>query len=268
MNTNVPFFVSIPHAGEFVPSEALWLKDIPEAVLMCDVDRYVDVLYAPVIEKLGIPAIVGRIHRYVVDLNRLPEDIDERTVAGAGVLASVLPGGFHWYETTRKHRLMKSPLAREAHNHFVEAYYDPFHQLMAETFVALGAGRREVYHLDIHSMPSKAEKVHRDAGQMRPDVVVSDFHGTSCEARFKDVVIQAYEMHGFKVGYNWSYEGGSITQKYGAPRLGRHTIQVELNRALYMNEETRHMYSEFPVMREYITATIEQIHTALAVFAE
>lgn len=245
MDTQAPFFVSIPHAGEYVPPEAEWLKNIPENILMCDVDRYINLLYAPIIEKLNIPAITARIHRYVVDVNRSSQDIDERTVVDAGKISSVIPGGFHWLETTREHVLMYAPISQELHASLTEAYYNPFHLLIKSAFERFERlGYAHVYHLDLHSMPSKGEKVHRDAGAARSDVVVSDFHGTSCDPTFKDAVIDAYRIEGFSVGYNWPYEGGHITKRHGVVEMGHHTAQVELNRALYMDEETRQMDAE------------------------
>ena len=76
-------FVSVPHAGEEVPREVSWLQNLPEPVLMCDVDRYVNWLYAPAVEQLGLDAVIAKYHRYVVDLNRFAEDHDvDRRVRG------------------------------------------------------------------------------------------------------------------------------------------------------------------------------------------
>ena len=69
--------------------------------------------------------------------------------------------------------------------------------------------------------------------------MVSDRNGVSCETRFKDLVIEAYKKLGFEVAYNWPYIGGRITEHYGQPARGQHTIQVEMNRALYMDETTK-----------------------------
>lgn len=266
MKTQAPLFVSIPHAGELVPPEAEWLKNVPESILMCDVDRFVDRLYAPVIEKLKIPAIIGHIHRYVVDLSRLPSDIDKRTVVSAGEPSSTLPGGLHWYETTKEYILLASPITKESHNHLVGAYYYPFHQLIANEFLDFERlCYTDIYHIDLHSMPSRGEKIHRDAGSIRPDIVVSDFHGKSCWLNFRDIVIEAYGLQGFTIQYNWPYIGGGITQKYGLPEIGHHTVQVELNRALYMDENTRAIDPRlFPSTQRRLGAAMEHIFGALA----
>ena len=83
MSQTVPFFISIPHSGEKVPPQTPWLQHLPEVLLMSDVDRYVDRLYQPVIEALEIPSQKTEWHRYAVDLNRIPADIDQASVIGA-----------------------------------------------------------------------------------------------------------------------------------------------------------------------------------------
>lgn len=234
------FFVSIPHAGEQVPSETTWLKDLPERVLMCDVDRYVDELYSPACDQLGVPAIIAETHRYVVDPNRLPEDIDQDSVEDSENPPGKFTIGFHWSQTTTGARLMKRPMSRDLHEQLTKKYYQPFHRKIAQQFSDLQAkGAQKIYHLDAHSMPSKGTSAHRDPGGHRAQIVVSDRDGTSCEAWYKDLVIKAYESVGFEVAYNWPYKGGRITEVYGQPKKNHHTVQVEMNRSVYMDEITK-----------------------------
>ena len=77
---------------------------------------------------------------------------------------------------------------------------------------------------------------HADAGSRRPDVVVSDWNGKSASPEFRDVTIEAFRKLGLAVSLNHPYQGGRITQRYGKPELGHETLQIELNRALYMSE--------------------------------
>lgn len=236
-----PFFISIPHAGEKVPTETPWLKGLPEPTLMCDVDRYVDQLYQPVVEKLHLPLVKTEWHRYAVDLNRLPEDVDADSVEGHFNPAGTFPLGLHWVKTTTDVRLMKAPISKKLHEELIHKYFEPFHAGVRGEYARIKAlGAEKIYQLDAHSMPSKATAAHKDAaGSTRPQVVVSDVDGTSCEARYKDLVISAYERAGFQVSYNWPYKGGRVTQTYGKPNMGQHAIQVELNRSLYQNEVTK-----------------------------
>ena len=234
------FFVTVPHSGEEIPDAADWLKGLPEPILMCDVDRFVDQLYRDAIGRLKIPAVFAKWHRYVVDLNRLPEDIDASTVRGNATASGQFSRGFHWQHTTIKDVLMPKPMSAELHAQFVKLYFDPFHAEIRRIMVELGAtaGSR-IYHLDLHSMPSLGTAEHRDPGEQRKDIVISDNLGRSSSPTFKDFVIKTFTEKGFSINYNWPYYGGRITETYGHPDQNHHSIQVELNRRLYMNEQTK-----------------------------
>jgi len=88
-------------------------------------------------------------------------------------------------------------------------------------------------------MPSKGTDIHRDSGETRAEIVISDQDGNSCDSKFKDLVVNSYKKAGFEVKENWPYKGGRITQTYGSPSKGRHTLQIEMNRSIYMNEATK-----------------------------
>jgi N-formylglutamate amidohydrolase len=236
----LPFFISIPHSGEKVAEETPWLNELPETVLMCDPDRYVDRLYRPVIERLSLPSVVTEWHRYVVDLNRIPQDIDEDSVVGALHPSGTHPKGFHWSVTTKGDRLIPQPMSMELHETLVKKYYQTFHRSVEGFYRKFEQeGHGKIFQLDAHSMPSKGEKLHRDPGQTRAEIVVSDCSGQSCEPAYTELVISAYERAGFQVAHNWPYLGGRITELYGKPQKGHHAIQVELNRMLYMDEQTK-----------------------------
>lgn len=236
----IPFFITVPHAGEKVPVEATWLKGLVEPILMSDVDRYVDQFYVPVAETFGLPVIAADIHRYVVDLNRIPEDIDQDAVAESSNPPGLFTTGFHWSQTMNGARLIKKPISMKLHQQLTQKYFQPFHEKIEKQYADFKtAGFKKIYHLDGHSMPSKGTVNHRDPGGERPQIVVSDRDGTSCDPRYKDIVIESYRSAGFEVSYNWPYKGGRITETYGKPQNGRHAIQVEMNRNLYMDEITK-----------------------------
>lgn len=244
-NTQVPLFVTIPHSGENIPPQTPWLKSLPEEILMCDVDRYVDFLYEPSLHKLDIPYIKTEWHRYAADLNRIPDDVDASSVIGNKNPPGTHNRGFHWVITTYKHPLMPHPMSEETHQELVELIYNPFHDGIKKLYQGMHEkGFNKTYHIDAHSMPSVGTSEHRDPGEVRAEIVVSDSKGKSCDPRFKDLVIAAYVTAGFKVGYNWPYFGGRVTEQYGNPGREQHTLQVEMNRALYMDEKTKKLKPE------------------------
>jgi N-formylglutamate deformylase len=241
----LPFFVSIPHSGEKIPDVCDWLKNLPEEILMDDVDRYVDFLYLPSLQKLKILAVFNQWHRYPADLNRLPEDVDASSVEGNGNPVGTHPRGFHWVITTHKDQLMKKPMSQKLHNDLVKLVYDPFHQEIRKNFQDFeNLKYKNIYHLDLHSMPSLGTSQHRDPGETRAEIVISDQKGKSARSEFVELAVQAYKKAGFQVKTNWPYFGGRITEQYGEPQKGHHTVQVEMNRSLYMDEKTKKLKPE------------------------
>lgn len=258
------FFVSVPHSGEQVPPEVTWLRGLPETLLMCDVDRFVDDLYGPGADMLGVPKVVAQVHRYVVDLNRWPTDVDQDSVEGSENPPGLFPIGFHWSRTTTDARLMPEPISQKMHKELCDNYFHPFHKKIESQFAQFKTkGHQDVYHLDAHSMPSKGTSAHRDPGGERPQIVVSDRDGTSCAAHYKDLVIKAYQSVGFEVSYNWPYKGGRITETYGQPGQGQHTLQVEMNRSLYMDEITKQKLPGFVDIQKKVMRALAVIVSEL-----
>lgn len=259
------FLISIPHSGEKLPNETPWLHSLPEPVLMCDVDRFVDRLYAPVFQRLKIPHVVTEWHRCVVDLNRLPDDVDASSVEGHPNTAGKFWNGLIWVRTTRGHALLPNPISPELHRQLVDKYFQPFHNQVLKLYSEFREqGAKTIYHLDAHSMPSKGTASHRDPGETRADIVVSDCDGTSCSTDFKDLVIEAYKKAGLGVAYNWPYKGGRVTQTYGKPSQGQQAIQVEISRALYMDEESKKWRPDLAeALTEKITQAVTYIHNQL-----
>ena len=254
-----PLFVSIPHSGLQIPPLANWLKNIEKSVLMQDVDAFVDDLYQPALNKYAIPFIFFKWHRYSVDANRFVSDISDLTVEQGASLSKEKrldakgafqkdksPSDIHWYQTTRGDPLIRKPLSRETHESLIKFYLKPFHkEIQGHIERFKRAGKRNVYLLDLHSMPSQALSFHRDTGEKRKDIVISDNEGCSSSIQFRDLVLKAYRVAGFEVALNWPYKGGAVTQSYGQPSLGQHCLQVELNRKLYMDEKTKQKNSTY-----------------------
>jgi N-formylglutamate deformylase len=252
MSQTVPLFISIPHSGEKIPDQTPWLNQLPETLLMSDVDRYVDRLYMPTLTELKIPFQTTEWHRYAVDLNRIPEDVSQSSVKGAAKEKGAHLDGYHWVMTKGEELIMAEPMSVETHRELTQLIYEPFH-----------LGVRNVFHIDAHSMPSFGTRMHRDPGEKRADVVVSDCLGKSCDKKFRDLVIAAYATSGFKVGYNWPYMGGRVTEQYGQPNNGQHAIQVEISRSLYMNEVDKQILDSHSQIIEKIKQAVSYLKSEL-----
>ena len=255
--------VTMPHSGEKIPDQCVWLKNLDEVTLMCDVDRFIDVIYEPSLRRLKIPFHKTEWHRYAVDLNRIPSDIDVDSVEGATHSSGQFSRGYHWVMTTHNQKLMQSPISQQLHQQLTQLIYEPFHAGVRALYSKGFSQFKNVFHIDAHSMPSKGTSQHKDPGEMRADIVISDSLGKSCAPEFRDLVIAAYVTAGFKVGYNWPYVGGRVTEQYGHPAKGQHTIQVELNRMLYMNETTKSILPQHRDVQLKIDKALAYIKTEL-----
>lgn len=258
--------VTIPHSGEKIPAQATWLQSLDEVTLMSDVDRFVDKLYEPVLGKLKVPFVKTQWHRYAGDLNRLPSDVDCDSVEGSENKSGTHSRGFLWVKTFSNQTLMNKPTSKLIYTQLVDLIYTPFHQQVQKMAEKVKEIHSQVVHLDLHSMPSVGTSEHRDPGEKRADIVVSDSKGKSADPKFVQLVVNSYEKQGFKVAYNWPYFGGRLTEAYGRPLLGHHTIQVELNRSLYMDERNKNWLPEKALdTQSKLTAAIECIFDGLKV---
>jgi N-formylglutamate amidohydrolase len=236
----VPLLATLPHSGERIPAEFQYLASLPKEIQLADVDRFVDELYESALISLGIPFVVTPWHRYVCDLNRTPDEVDQNSVEGAPHPPGTHSHGFLWVKTMSGEPLLERPLTQAEFNSLRLRFFDPFHAKVQSLYEAFRKkGFRDILHLDLHSMPSVGTTEHRDPGERRAEVVISDFKGASAKTEYMELVCNAFLAAGFKLHRNWPYFGGKITQTYGKPHLGQHTLQIEINRSLYMDEKTK-----------------------------
>jgi N-formylglutamate amidohydrolase len=150
-----------------------------------------------------------------------------RVAGGLGTIPRVVGDGQEIY---RERLSVDDALAR------IEALYKPYHRALRRLINKAHQAFGTVVVVDCHSMPSIG--VSRDEPR-RPDMVIGDRYGTSCAALLPDTVEETMSRLGYSVGRNKPYAGGFITEHYGNPASGLHTIQLELNRAIYMDERRR-----------------------------
>ena len=240
MDKKKPLLFSIPHSGEQVPEEAYWLKGLPEVTLMYDVDRFVDRLYEPGLKECQIPGVVAPYHRYAIDCNRWPDEVDRDTLEYSIAPSGLHPRGLHWRNTTTGLMLIKKPLTRRLNRQLVKKCYEPFYEKVDALYKKFEDQKvKGVYHLDLHSMPSKGTAAHRDPGGERADIVLGTKDAKIRSPAWVELVKEAYTQEGFKVALNTPYKGGAVVERYHHPEGGRHSIMVELNRRLYMDEQTK-----------------------------
>ncbi len=230
-----PVLVEVPHAGLEIP--AALREEIlasPDA-LRRDADLHVDVLYerAP---SVGAALLTAQLSRYVVDLNRAPDDIDLESLPGPAV-RSGQPRGVVWRVTTEGHPVLRRPLDASAAQRRVELYHAPYHARLRAELDAIRARFGFAILIAGHSMPSAVRRGPREL-ERRADIVPGSLSRTSADPRVIHAVESFFRAAGLSVRHDEPYRGGFTTAHYGRPGDGVHAIQIEVNRALYMDELT------------------------------
>jgi len=237
-----PIIFNSPHSGSVYPYDFLSASRIDLPTLRRSEDSFMDELISGLSSR-GFPVVRVNFPRSYVDVNREPYELDPRMFAGrlpsfantrsmrvAGGLGTIPRVVGDGQEIYRERLSVDDGLAR------IEALYKPYHRALRRLINKAHQAFGTVVVVDCHSMPSIG--VSRDEPR-RPDVVIGDRYGTSCTALLPDMVEQTMSALGYSVGRNKPYAGGFITEHYGNPASGLHAIQLELNRAIYMDERRR-----------------------------
>lgn len=239
-----PFVYASPHSGRDYPAAFLATSQLDSTTIRRSEDCYVDELYELVPDS-GAPLIKAHFPRAYVDVNREPFELDPemfadrlpafvnsrsaRVAGGLGTIARVVADGKEIY----RDKLQFGEAERRIRKLY-EPYHDCLRGLVADAHHKFGCAVL----IDCHSMPSVGGPMDQDAGRVRADVILGDRHGTSCASALTQAVEAAFKAKGFSVHRNAPYAGGYTTERYGKPLHGIHALQIELNRALYMNEAT------------------------------
>jgi N-formylglutamate amidohydrolase len=237
-----PLIFNSPHSGSVYPEEFLSASRIDLATLRRSEDSFMDELIGDLSGR-GFAVVRVNFPRSYVDVNREPYELDPRmfvgrlpsfantrsmrVAGGLGTIPRVVGDGQEIY---RERLSVEDALGR------IEALYKPYHRALRRLINRVHQAFGTSVVVDCHSMPSIG--VSRDEPR-RPDIVIGDRYGTSCAAFLADIVEDTMTSLGYSVGRNKPYAGGFITEHYGNPASGLHAIQLELNRAIYMDERRR-----------------------------
>ena len=234
-----PAVFNSPHSGRIYPPEFLIASRLDVATLRRSEDSFVDELFLDVVKR-GHPLMRAHFPRCYVDVNREPYELDPRmfegrlpsfantrsmrVAGGLGTVARVVGDAQEIYEQ----RISVDDALRR-----IENLYKPYHRALRRLFTRVHREFGAAMLIDCHSMPSSTGP--KD-DRPRADVVLGDRYGTSCVAVVSEVIETTLRQQGYAVSRNKPYAGGFITEHYGNPAGGLHAIQLEFNRALYMNE--------------------------------
>ncbi|MBB1629642.1 hypothetical protein A9975_01995 [Cupriavidus sp. UME77] len=150
-------------------------------------------------------------------------------------------------------------LSPELVERLLATYYDPYHAALAGLIEARHARFGAVWHIDCHSMKSRGNAMNIDNGAMRPDFVIGNRDGKSCSTDFVAVVVDALRGLGYEVGVNTPYKGAQLVAAYSDPTRGRHSLQIEINRALYLDEARFAKHEGFATLQTHLSQVLEQV---------
>lgn len=237
VTTPSPVLVEVPHSGLQVPPEVeSEIEATPLAVLR-DSDIYVDQLYQRAPEN-GATLLVSRVSRYVVDLNRGPDEVDSAAVPRHPRGRHIPARGVVWRARTDGTPLLRTPLTIEQFSRRLDLFYEPYHQALRDAATQMREQHGRVLVLAAHSMPSAGRRMIGGGQVHRADVVPGTRGRSTANGRIIDLVDSHFRAAGLSVKHDDPYRGGWTTSRYGAPKRGQHALQIELNRALYVDERT------------------------------
>ena len=256
---SAPIVFNSPHSGRIYPRSFLAASRLDPLALRRSEDAFVDQMVAGVAEG-GTPLLSVRFPRAYLDVNREPYELDPRmfegrvppfantrsmrVAGGLGTIPRIVGDGQEIYFGRIP---VQEGLAR------IDALYRPYHAGLRSLIQRTQGVFGTCILVDAHSMPSAG--LDRD-GLAKSDIILGDRFGTSAAGYIIDIAEQAFTRLGFSVTRNRPYAGGFITEHYGAPAAGVHALQIEVNRALYMNEATLEPHEGFGAVEQAMAAVM------------
>ena len=263
----VPLVFDSPHSGRDYPDDFRASASLD--MLRQAEDSYVDELYAAA-PAHGATLVSARFPRTYIDPNRSLLDIDatlleapwpgpavpgRKTQLGVGLIWRVLDSG----EAIYARKLSVDEVKRR-----IVGYHQPYQRAVKDALDAAHAHFGAVWHVNCHSMPAMSGRISEEGpGKPRADFVVGDRDGTTCAPEFTALVAQRLRDMGYDVRLNDPYKGVELVRAFSDPAAGRHSLQLEVNRRLYMDERTREKSAGFDRLR----ADLERLIAGLAAYA-
>ena len=251
-----------PHSGRDYPWTFLRRTALNEHSVRSSEDAFVDQLFdcAP---RAGAPFIRAGAPRAYVDLNRSADELDPaliegvsrqghnpRVASGLGVIPRVVANGQAIYS---------GKLSMVEARHRIETYWQPYHTALQGQLDQAHLMFGEAILVDCHSMPHEAMDAVARRGVRRPEIVLGDRFGAAADGVVVDRIEEVFTRAGLVVTRNTPFAGAYITQAYGRPTRGRHAVQIEIDRALYMNERLIRPNGNFEAFRRLMRDVVREI---------
>jgi len=258
----VPLVFDSPHSGTVYPPD--FDHAAPRALVRQAEDTYVAELYAAAPAR-GATLVEATFPRAYIDPNRHVSDIDPQLLAtawpgavtasrktelGVGLVWRLAEGGVPMYAR----RLSVAEVRRR-----IVEYYEPYQRALTQALDERHRTFGAVWHVNCHSMPAVGGVMSDDPGRRRADFVLGDRDATTCEPEFTAFVAATLRAMGYAVAINDPYKGVELVRKHGQPGLHRHSLQIEANRRLYMDETSLEKNTGFAALQANLTQLIDSL---------
>ena len=259
----VPLVLDSPHSGTTYPEDFQPAVAV-DALRQCE-DAFVDELYSSG-PSLGATLIAARFPRSYIDPNRSILDLDtslldgawpgpairsRKTELGIGLIWRILDSG----ETIYARKLSVDEVKQR-----IVRYHQPYQKAVKDALDHAYEHFGAVWHMNLHSMPAMSGRISEEGpGKPRADFVLGDRDGTTCSAEFTDLVAGSLRKMGYDVKINDPYKGVELVRAFSDPKAGRHSLQIEANRRLYMDEKTRERTSSFGDLKANLDKMLEEV---------
>ncbi|MCC7321383.1 MAG: N-formylglutamate amidohydrolase [Rubellimicrobium sp.] len=251
-----------PHSGRAYPADFLRQAGMDARAIRSSEDAFVDRLFAAA-PDCGAPLIASLVPRAFVDLNRGPDELDPaliegvgrgafnaRVASGLGVIPRVVAGG---------RPIRQGKITRAEAESRIDNAWRPYHARLQALLDEAHDGFGEAILIDCHSMPHEVLAAGRAGPGRQPDVVLGDRFGAAAAPGVVDRIAAAFGAAGLTVARNVPFAGAYVAQHYGRPSRNRHAVQIEIDRALYMDERRIEPRPDFDDFRATLAGVIAQI---------
>lgn len=256
-NNEIPLLFDSPHSGTDYPED--FGTVIPADVLRDAEDSLVDALFAAA-PGHGVRLIGALFPRSYADPNRSEYDIDPELLSGPwpGQLSpgpkTALGVGVIWRLHSTGIPMYDRKLAAEEIEHRLATYVRPYQQAVKRSLDELFSLHSGVWHVNCHSMPTVSNAVAKEGGGVhRPDFCIGDGDGTTSDPEFTELARHVLADAGYEVTVNTPYQGAELVRAWPDPSLNRHSLMIEVNRRLYLNEKTREPNADFEKTQQLLT---------------
>lgn len=267
---SIPLILDSPHSGQLYPTDFNHQANFSK--LRQAEDTYVDELFDSA-SNIGAVILKAEFPRSYIDPNRAETDFFFKDIINPNntvgeidfkpSIKSELGIGLIWLKIPPEgEKMYKNKITLDELMNRVKKYHRPYHEalrkIMNKTYQKYG----KFYHINCHSMQDNATAMSTQIqGTIRPDFVIGDKDGSSCDNGFTKEVVECLRDLKYEVAINDPYKGAELVSAYSNPNLKKHSLQIEINRKLYMNEETRVKHDGFNTLKHNLSNLLNSLKT-------